>query len=73
MISVPWKLIMVDEDWWDKRRLFRRGDYRTKRNNNEISVLVSSSGEDGFSENWELIPVDDYLKANELKIMKQQF
>jgi hypothetical protein len=36
-------------------------------------VLVSSSGEDGFSVYWKLIVIGDCLKTNEVEMIKQQF
>jgi hypothetical protein len=48
IFSVPYKLIMVEEDTQDQHCLFRRGDDRNKRRNNEEHVLGSSSGDAVF-------------------------
>jgi hypothetical protein len=49
VVSVALELRTIEERHQTKPIFFRRGDYRNKGHNLEISVLGSISGEDAFS------------------------
>jgi hypothetical protein len=48
IVSIAWKLIMIEELCKDQSCLFWRGDYGNKGQNPIKSVLGSNSGKDSF-------------------------
>jgi hypothetical protein len=61
--------MMIEEHRPDRNCLFRRGDYSNKSHNPENGVV--DSGEEILSVCWKLIAVDDSVKTNNLKMIKQ--